>query len=98
MTTPTPEQVTKLVERLNKELDDPLWTGDALVVFRQSVRDARNALTALLAALQESEADVRWIHQKLKRGEATQDHGLRGNLCCIIDHLADAAIAKEQKP
>lgn len=28
---------------------------------------------------------VREIHEVLKRGKATQDHGLTGNLACILD-------------
>lgn len=27
------------------------------------------------------------IHRHLKRGERTQDHGLIGNLKCILDHV-----------
>lgn len=30
---------------------------------------------------------VRQIHKLVKRGEATDDHGLIGNLHCILDHL-----------
>lgn len=35
----------------------------------------------------EIEGLVREIHQLVKRGEATQDHGVVGNLRCILDHL-----------
>lgn len=31
---------------------------------------------------------VRDIHQCIKRGEVTEDHGLIGNLRCILDHVA----------
>ena len=36
---------------------------------------------------EEVEGLVRKIHQTLKRGEGTQDHGLIGNLECILDHV-----------
>ena len=36
---------------------------------------------------EEVEGLVRKIHQTLKRGESTQDHGLIGNLKCILDHV-----------
>lgn len=32
------------------------------------------------------------IHRALKRGSATVDHGLMGNLRCIEDHVLDAKI------
>lgn len=32
---------------------------------------------------------IRMIHQALKRGEATKDHGPAGNLKCILDHISD---------
>lgn len=35
----------------------------------------------------EAERLARQIHQILKRDERTQDHGLVGNLRCILDHL-----------
>lgn len=41
---------------------------------------------------------VREIHQAIKRGKRTEDHGLIGNLKCILDHaLSDAAMSKENK-
>lgn len=71
----------------------------AMQAIREALRlglernNEANALRTELAArdktIEALEVDVRWIHQKLKRGEATQDHGLKGNLRCIIDHLAD---------
>ena len=39
------------------------------------------------AAQPEVEQLVREIHQAVKRGEDTQDHGLIGNLRCILDHV-----------
>ena len=35
----------------------------------------------------EIESLVRDIHKAVKRGEDTQDHGLIGNLRCILDHV-----------
>jgi hypothetical protein len=35
----------------------------------------------------EVEQRVREIHQQLKRGPSTQDHGVLGNLACILDHI-----------
>lgn len=30
---------------------------------------------------------TRKIHEALKRGQSTEDHGLLGNLACIYDHI-----------
>lgn len=51
--------------------------------------NARADRWSLFAQEQEAEvtAKVREIHQALKRGGATQDHGLMGNLACILDHV-----------
>lgn len=42
------------------------------------------------AELDEAAALVRRIHQLIKRGRDTDDHGLIGNLRCVLDHLSDA--------
>ena len=53
---------------------------------------------------EEVEGLVRKIHQTLKRGESTQDHGLIGNLKCILDHVLphipymDEIVAPAEKP
>ena len=39
------------------------------------------------APVPEIESLVRDIHKAVKRGEDTQDHGLIGNLRCILDHV-----------
>lgn len=45
--------------------------------------------------LEDAQQSAKFIHQFLKRGEATTDHGLLGNLGCVIDHLVDAALTPD---
>jgi hypothetical protein len=51
--------------------------------------DLTNASEWRWQARGESEVEslVRQIHQAVKRGERTQDHGLIGNLTCILGHV-----------
>lgn len=48
----------------------------------------RGEVKRLEAELKVATEGVADIHRRLKRGDATRDHGLAGNLGCIIDHLA----------
>lgn len=48
---------------------------------------AANDPNVNLIVLAEATRLAREIHQALKRGERTQDHGLIGNLKCILDHV-----------
>lgn len=44
-------------------------------------------IRSLEVELREIEGVVRLIHEACKRGPATGDHGLKGNLACILDHV-----------
>ena len=44
---------------------------------------------SLEAKLDKVTKKVQQVHQLLKRGDRTEDHGLIGNLDCIIDHLTE---------
>lgn len=53
----------------------------------ERLRQQSERIAELQEAHDTAELEVRKIHQVLKRGEATQDHGLMGNLACILDHV-----------
>jgi hypothetical protein len=70
---------------------------DDYAAFDSGLRqaEARAALESRQAPVPQSEPGqwekietlVRQIHEATKRGERTQDHGLIGNLRCILDHV-----------
>jgi hypothetical protein len=64
---------------------DPYIRADSFTAQAELIRQ-RDAANARADA---AETGIRTIHQKLKRGENTQDHGAAGNFDCIIDHLND---------
>ena len=47
----------------------------------------KHDVDALVYKNQEATRIARAIHEALKRGEATEDHGLLGNLRCILDYI-----------
>ena len=57
-------------------------------VVRQARLDGADRIEALDRELAEADRLVREIHQALKRRERTTDHGLVGNLKCILEHVS----------
>jgi len=90
------ERLNALIGVMSKLPGIGEFDSDVVAALRELVQ-ARAEIAELRRDAEQVERDVRWIHQKLKRGEATQDHGLAGNLACIIDHLADAAAPEPQE-
>lgn len=68
------------------------WGGAALGYYAQPHVWATEPLCAEAAEVLDRATELaRLIHQTLKRGPATVDHGLLGDLACVLDHVADGA-------
>jgi hypothetical protein len=67
----------------------PGTSGFTMACFEAAKVPVGTKLYTLPSASVQAEVEslVRQIHQAVKRGERTQDHGLIGNLTCILDHV-----------
>lgn len=70
-----------------KKLVEALPQRNAVVVEADSLVDNGGVLSNPEGSQAQVQALVREIHQVVKRGRSTQDHGLMGNLRCILDHV-----------
>ena len=53
----------------------------------ENIREAEETIAAMRVEREAAERLARAIHQQVKRGKRTEDHGLLGNLACILDHV-----------
>jgi len=91
MTSEAGEDVA-LAQALHEQRAFAAYTAPGYVTNERAIApylERRARAAALLAHIAELEGGIRRIHEACKRGENTQDHGPRGNVACILDHLLD---------
>lgn len=59
--------------------EEPVHCAESILAALASLWEGRKELADVTAK-------VREIHETMKRGKDTQDHGLMENLACILDH------------
>lgn len=69
---------------------DSIRQQHAITVARGGhLTNADKERAVLLDHIAELEGGIRRVHEACKRGANTKDHGPRGNVACILDHLLD---------
>ena len=82
------ERIEALIAQSTKDEGlDPVNEKQHWFQRAQVVTLVKTALMERSTLADEVESLVKQIHQQMKRGESTKDHGLIGNLECILDDL-----------